>query len=171
MIATKVGRKCNQKNGARARPENFCDWHRKDFSSPEECLQLCSAPCLTPLLALLSFFKTKVVTILITVNPEYFVRTQFSYPGLPTLRTHEISVHSLTSADSLACFVSFACILFSYGSRRVRNIRKKHAYEIFWIFFNSVYPSMCSWEMMLGRCLSVKKKKRKKTEVQYRWKR
>ena len=27
-------RKCDQKNGTRARPEKFCDWHRKDFSSP-----------------------------------------------------------------------------------------------------------------------------------------
>ena len=29
-----VERKCDQKNGARARSEKFCDWHRKDFSSP-----------------------------------------------------------------------------------------------------------------------------------------
>ena len=29
-----VERKCDQKNSARARPEKFCDWHRKDFSSP-----------------------------------------------------------------------------------------------------------------------------------------
>ena len=28
--------KCDQKNGAQARSEKFCDWHRKDFSSPEE---------------------------------------------------------------------------------------------------------------------------------------
>ena len=26
-------RKCDQKNGARIRPEKCCDWHRKDFSS------------------------------------------------------------------------------------------------------------------------------------------
>ena len=44
---------------------------------------------------------------------------------------HEIFVQSLTAAVSLTCFVPFACILFSYGSRRVRNIRKQHAYEIF----------------------------------------
>ena len=31
-----VERKCDQKNGARARSEKFCDWHRKDFSSPEQ---------------------------------------------------------------------------------------------------------------------------------------
>ena len=29
-------RKYNQKNGARVLPEKFCDWHRKDFSSPED---------------------------------------------------------------------------------------------------------------------------------------
>ena len=29
-----VERKCNQKSGACVRPEKFCDWHRKDFSSP-----------------------------------------------------------------------------------------------------------------------------------------
>ena len=48
------------------------------------------------------------------VNPEYFVRTQFSYPGLgsPTFRTHEIFVQSLTDADSLTCFVPFTCNFF-----------------------------------------------------------
>ena len=29
-------RKCDQKNGTRARLEKFCDWHRKDFSSPDD---------------------------------------------------------------------------------------------------------------------------------------
>ena len=29
-----VERRCEHKNGTRARPEKFCDWHRKYFSSP-----------------------------------------------------------------------------------------------------------------------------------------
>ena len=32
-----VERKCDQKNGTRARPEKFCDQHREDFSRPEQC--------------------------------------------------------------------------------------------------------------------------------------
>ena len=59
-----------------------------------------------------------------TVNLEYFVRTQFSYPGLSDLSYAGNFVQSLTAAASQTCFVPFACILFSYGSRRVRNIRK-----------------------------------------------
>ena len=72
-----------------------------------------------------------------TVTPEYFVCTQFSYPGLSDLSYawNEIFAQSMTAADSLTCFVlPFACILFSYGSRRIRNIQKYHAYEIFWIY-------------------------------------
>ena len=41
-------RKCDQKNGTRARPEKICDWHRKDFSEP--CyynLTLSESFCLT----------------------------------------------------------------------------------------------------------------------------
>ena len=48
----------------------------------------------------------------------------FRIPGSTIFRMHEIFVQSLTAVDSLTCFVPFAYILFSYRSRRVRNIRK-----------------------------------------------
>ena len=62
-------------------------------------------------------FFTNLWTTVSTVNPEYFV----CY-GPPNFRTHEIFVHLRTAADSLTCFEVLVCILFSYGSRRVRNI-------------------------------------------------
>ena len=54
--------------------------------------------------------------------------------GPITFRTHEIFVQSLNAADSMTWFEFLVCIIFSYGSRRVRNRRKENPYEIFWIY-------------------------------------
>ena len=48
----------------------------------------------------------------IAVNPEIFrTHSIFVSWALLTFRTHELFVQSLTAADSLACFVPFACSL------------------------------------------------------------
>ena len=59
-----------------------------------------------------------------TVKPEYFVRLDFRilrWP--PTFRTHKIFIQPLTAADSVL-FWRFSTHFISYGSHRVRNIRK-----------------------------------------------
>ena len=88
-----------------------------------------------PVSLLVQARKTVSLTILLkelykllnTENPEYFVRTNFSYTGdlqpCAWSRAHENFAQPLTAADSLTCLKLFVCILFPV-TRRVRNIRK-----------------------------------------------
>ena len=72
--------------------------------------------------------------IIYTVNPEYFVRIQFSYPGLSTFRTHEIFVQALTAADSPGMLCTFRMHFYFVRKAARTKYTKKHAYEIFWIY-------------------------------------
>ena len=64
-------------------------------------------------------------TLSLTVKPEYFVRTNFSYAGdlRPFVRM-KILVQLLFTVGSLTCFELQVRVLFSYGSCCVRSIWK-----------------------------------------------
>ena len=66
-----------------------------------------------------------------------------------------------TAADSLTCVELFACLLFSYGSHRVRKMKKKKLNEIFWIYSTSPHElgdAPIHFEGTVCNCMNLKKK-------------
>ena len=101
----------------RPMPQNSLVRNSPYYSAPPVCATCCIA-CAT--------------SFVFTVNPEYFECTKFSYAWDPC--PFECMTFSYSRWPLRTCFEVLACILFSYRSRRVRNIRKQNAYEIIWIY-------------------------------------